>query len=302
MGHFLRRIAHGNQLKLEDKMHIRHETLHRQDWGYAFISKPCAKACQNLVKLHQSDGLKRQNIKHENKINVLVVDFTPVRGKNQPIMGMQGRPSSGPAPMMDAMEKISRIGGTGLKPWLATLYIDHYLAEPVLVGCARRSARMSTKSWRDDDILELISIKRPIEYDGMTMEDVQDNFGDFKPLSFLWSSNNSVAVDKDFWDRVHGPITSDPLTIKAKMVYEYACQCAYGDGTGEPGFINVDRLTTNDAGLSADEFKWGLYIGSKNYQVETSTEFLLKTLYVAFLKHDYHYICNPCGGGCYDAS
>lgn len=88
-------------------------------------------------------------------------------------MGMQGRPSSGPAPLMDAIGKIAKIKGTGLKPWLATLYIDHYLAEPVLVGGARRSARMSTKDWRDEDILEFIAIKRPIEYDGMTMEEVQ---------------------------------------------------------------------------------------------------------------------------------
>ena len=60
---------------------------------------------------------------------MLVLDFSGVRGKGEPIMGMQGRPSSGPVPLMDALEKIAQIKGAGMKPWRQALYIDHWLAD-----------------------------------------------------------------------------------------------------------------------------------------------------------------------------
>jgi hypothetical protein len=71
------------------------------------------------------------------KDDMLILDFLDVRAKGAPIMGMQGRPSSGPVPLMNAIEKIARIKGAGLKPWMQALYIDHMLAEPVLVGVTR---------------------------------------------------------------------------------------------------------------------------------------------------------------------
>jgi hypothetical protein len=36
------------------------------------------------------------------------------------------------------------------------MFVDHYFAECVLVGGARRAARMSTKSWRDKNVLSYI--------------------------------------------------------------------------------------------------------------------------------------------------
>src|SRR5690606_38083957 len=98
--------------------------------------------------------------------HLLVLDFSRVSGRGEPIMGMQGRPSSGPVPLMNALEKIAKIKGAGLSAWRQTLYIDHYLAEPVLVGGARRAARMSTKHWTDFEAIDFIEVKRPIEYDG----------------------------------------------------------------------------------------------------------------------------------------
>jgi hypothetical protein len=61
--------------------------------------------------------------------DTLILNFSGVREKDAPIMGMQGRPSSGPVPLMNAIEKIARIKGAGLKPWLQALYIDHWCAE-----------------------------------------------------------------------------------------------------------------------------------------------------------------------------
>jgi hypothetical protein len=235
-------------------------------------------------------------------IAVLILDFSEVRGHNEPIMGMQGRPSSGPAPLMEAMVKIALIRGTGMKPWLSTLYIDHYLAEPVLVGGARRSARMSTKWWQDDDIIDFIGIKRPVEYTDLSMDEVlayrdaSANSGNAQPTSFLWSSNNSVTVDKDFWRRVKGPVTSDPLTIRAKAVYEHTMACGYGDGTGEPAFINVDRLSTNMDGFDDSVWQKGEYVQSDKFVPSRHTKQLLGDLFSRFYNYmPYHFIVNPCG-------
>jgi hypothetical protein len=101
---------------------------------------------------------------------VLIIDFSAVRPRGAPIMGMQGRPSSGPGPLMGAIESIGRLRDAGMAPWRAAMYADHYAAECVLVGGARRAARMATKSWRDPSVLDFIELKRG---------------------GFLWSSNNS---------------------------------------------------------------------------------------------------------------
>jgi ribonucleoside-triphosphate reductase (formate) len=83
------------------------------------------------------------------KDSLVILDFSEVRPKGAPIHGMQMRPSSGPKPTMHALENILSIKKTGLDPWEQAMWVDHYLAECVLVGGARRSARMSTKYWKD---------------------------------------------------------------------------------------------------------------------------------------------------------
>ncbi|KRW94278.1 hypothetical protein AQY21_20320 [Paracoccus sp. MKU1] len=259
----------------------------REGWGKA-IEKIEVAAALNVLD-------------DEEAVTTLVIDFSDVRPQGAPIMGMQGRPSSGPAPLMDAIEKIAKVRGSGMAPWRATLYIDHFLAEPVLVGGARRSARMSTKWWQDADILEFVEVKRPVELLGKSREEVESYLADLtakglpKPLSFLWSSNNSVTVDEDFWDRVNGPESDDPLTVKAKAVYDRVMACGYSDGTGEPGFINVDRLTSNDEGFDREAYRNGAFLGSLRYQIDDRTRFYLDTLLECFEAMPYHYIVNPCG-------
>lgn len=233
--------------------------------------------------------------------HLLVLDFSKVRGRGEPIMGMQGRPSSGPVPLMNAFEKIAKIKGAGLPLWRQTLYVDHYLAEPVLVGGARRAARMSTKHWSDLGSIAFIEVKRPIEYDGMSMADVAAYRADcaFPPLAFLWSSNNSVTVDGDFWRRVELP-ESDPeynhhLSRHARAVLARGVECAYGDGTGEPGFINEDQLVKNDWGFDAEAFRRGDFVGSQRYRVADDTRHLLARLARIVSHKGNGYIVNPCG-------
>jgi hypothetical protein len=90
-----------------------------------------------------------------------------------PIKGMQNRPPRALA--ADGRDRQRRkLRDAGMAPWRSALYADHYLAECVLVGGARRAARMSTKDWRDK-----------------TCSTSSRQAG-----GFLWSSNNSVTVDQ----------------------------------------------------------------------------------------------------------
>lgn len=227
---------------------------------------------------------------------VLILNFTGVRPRNAPIMGMQGRPASGPGPLMGAIASLAKIRDAGMAPWKAALYADHYSAECVLVGGARRAARMATKHWKDRTVLDFIKVKRG---------------------GFLWSSNNSVTIDEEFRAAVRkihseamrfgglwgvrltvlvgaGRITEDEA--HAYRVLRAAAEAAYHDGTGEPGFINQDRLTKNSAGL--DGYLDGLIAESAKFKLDPETLPLMKALVETCARLGWPMITNPCGEIC----
>ncbi len=197
------------------------------------------------------------------KDTVLILDFSKVRPKGAPIKGMQDRPSSGPKPLMNAIEKMTTIKGACMSPWKQTMFVDHYLAECVLVGGARRSARIATKNWTDPEIFDFINIKRG---------------------GFLWSANNSVAVDDKFWKQ---------KTNHSKKVLEAIMEASYKDGTGEPGFINQHKLVQNDEGY--EEYNDGKFAESSKYQPLKRTEKMLAKLARNAGAKVYSQIPNPCG-------
>lgn len=233
---------------------------------------------------------------------LLVLDFSDVRPKGSPIGGMQNRPASGPVPLMNAFQKAATVKGAGLDPWRQTIYIDHFFSECLLVGGARRSARMSTKIYTDPTIFDFITVKRPIEFLGKAIEEIiaiRNEYAEKKmapPMGFLWSSNNSIAVDAEFWRLLELKRDDDEYgTDKAKharKVFKLATEAAYADGTGEPGFINVDKLTRNDSGW--EELTKGDYVGSRKYQVDEDTTLLLARLARKARRKQYYMIVNPC--------
>ena len=218
--------------------------------------------------------------KHKN--SVLIMDFTGVRPRGAPIQGMQNRPASGPGPMMTAVENIAKLRRAGMPAWRSTMFADHYLAECVLVGGARRAARMATKYWKDETVLDFISVKQG---------------------GFLWSSNNSVTVDERFWHyakmddsafELMNPECEDYVLGKhAKAVFEAVCNHSYHDGTGEPGFINVDKLTWSDEGLQG--LLDGDFAESEKLKLNKETFALSSALAQAFAKSTTKTITNPCG-------
>lgn len=204
--------------------------------------------------------------RHADKL--FIFDCSNVRCAGTPIMGLQGRPASGPIALMNALASIASIKGAGMKPWKQALFIDHYAAACVQLGGARRSARMSVKHWKDRDVIEFIDIKRG---------------------GFLWSTNNSVLVDQEFWAAAR-----EPRHTHARRVFEAAVNAAYWDKTGEPGFINVDALNDNREGM--DKITAKNYINPKVYHdLHPRTVDMIDNVLSHVMKLPYPFLCNPCG-------
>jgi adenosylcobalamin-dependent ribonucleoside-triphosphate reductase len=195
--------------------------------------------------------------------DMLVLDFSQVRPRGSKIKGMQNRPASGPKPIMKAFQKVATIKNAGMKPWMQAMFVDHYLSECVLVGGARRAARIAVKTWTDPDIFDFISIKKG---------------------GYLWSANNSVAVDEKFWkqDNQH-----------ARNVLEAILKAQYYDKTGEPGFVNQHKLVQNDDGY--DGYLDGEFSNSQKYNPFPNTKNMLSDIAKRSNAKYYTQIPNPCG-------
>lgn len=206
-----------------------------------------------------------------NRDTVFVFDFSEVRPRGAPLRGQQNRPASGPIPLIRALNQVMSLKGIGMRPWKQAMYVDHYLAACVVVGGVRRSARIACKSWRDKDVIDFIDVKRG---------------------GFLWSANNSILVDAEFWEQARHPRPS-----LARRVYEAAGGSSYWDDTGEPGFINVDRLHSDERDLGSitsdtylsDEFVAD--IGGLHPRTREMISYHLERA----LKRRYKYVVNPCG-------
>ncbi|MCK7507718.1 MAG: hypothetical protein MZV70_29170 [Desulfobacterales bacterium] len=68
------------------------------------------------------------------KDEVYVFDFSLVRGKGQPIGGMQDRPASGPVPTMESFMEVASVKGRGWEKWRQYMFVSHQLSSAVLVG------------------------------------------------------------------------------------------------------------------------------------------------------------------------
>ncbi len=197
------------------------------------------------------------------KNDTLILDFSKVRPKGAPIGGMQNRPASGPKPLMNAISKVATVKNAGMSAWKQAIFVDHYLAECVLVGGARRAARIATKVWTDAEIFDFIEIKRG---------------------GFLWSANNSIAVDEKFWKQ---------KTKHSQKVLDSVLKASYHDGTGEPGFVNQHRFVQNDENY--DGYMDGKYATSPKYKPFKNTEKMLALIAKHAGAKYYAQIPNPCG-------
>ncbi|MBE9604098.1 recombinase [Acetobacteraceae bacterium H6797] len=215
----------------------------------------------------------------------LLLDFSAIRPRGAPIAGMQGRPASGPISLMRAflslrqhvLEPARHRSPTdeALAPWEQALLVDHYLSVEVQVGGARRAARMATKSWRDPGIFRFIRAKSE---------------------GGLWTANNSVMVDADFWQGVKQARagSTDPLHRHALAVFDEATRCGFING--EPGFINGDKLDDHRTGRAWQKpaFDDGRDLRSARYQANYAGPLLAEAARRA--QHArFPVTTNPCG-------
>lgn len=201
---------------------------------------------------------------------LFIFDCSLIRPSGSPIKGLQGRPASGPIPLMNALAAVYTVKSAKMKPWKQNLFVDHYTSACVQLGGARRAARMATKSWRDPyaDLMDFIDTKRK---------------------GLLWSANNSILVDAEFWKEA-----AEPRHTKARRIFEAMTNAAYYDKTGEPGFINVDMLTANSEGL--EHITGATCIDPTVFDdLHPKTVEMIDNVLGHLKKQPYHMITNPCG-------
>lgn len=167
----------------------------REGWADALVT---------LIRTHYEDGPER----------ALIFDVSKVREEGAPLKTFGGH-ASGPAPLVRMLTKIndtlnerSQERLTGMDAML----IDHYIAECVVAGGNRRSARMAIMHWYDAQIDEFLDCKK----DGKAH----------------WTTNISVEVDSEFWKDVQHPGAHASYILKRIAEGMHA--------NGEPGFWDSD--------------------------------------------------------------
>ena len=137
-----------------------------------------------------------------------------IRAYGEPIRSFGGT-ASGPAALVYMLTLINGLLNNNVGSKLASLdhmNIDHYIAQCVIAGNVRRSARMSVKHWADKDIFSFISCKT----DSARVKQ--------------WTTNISVEIDNAFFRAFK---KGDEHAV---LVYS-ACIDSMFNGS-EPGFWN----------------------------------------------------------------
>lgn len=204
--------------------------------------------------------------KHKEKL--FIFDFSGIRAEGQPIMGHQGRPASGPIPLMRSLAKVATIKGACMPPWKQAMYVDDYMASCVSIGGVRRIARMAVMYWKDSAIFDFIEVKRG---------------------GYLRTANNTILVDKEFWDQCKDPRT------KAYRVFQATCAAAYLDNTGEPGFANVHNMRQNRNGIDQIDARNLLNLQPSGLKLHHKTYDYLDKVLTAIKSRPYIMTPNPCG-------
>ncbi|GAB4584448.1 ribonucleoside-triphosphate reductase, adenosylcobalamin-dependent [Nocardia sp. IFM 10818] len=152
-----------------------------------------------------------------------VYDVTNVRASGARLKTFGGR-ASGPVPlakMLVAVCKVlSDLEGRKLDG-ISAMEIDHAIAECVVSGGNRRSARMAMMHWADPQVSRFINIKQ-------------------QSLSH-WTTNISVEVDERFWEALEGRGDTYPGFLYERSEIDHARYVLDAIATGmvrngEPGF------------------------------------------------------------------
>lgn len=203
---------------------------YNSDWDGSFEVEDSregwADSLVDLIDTFMDDN----EVKHDQR----VYDVSRVRCRGSRLKTFGGT-ASGPAPFARMMIEVSRVmndvrfisedGGTQHLGPLDAMEIDHAIAECVVSGGNRRSARMSIVRWDDPAIFDFIGCKT----DG----------------SKHWTTNISVEVDDAFFDA----LDLDSLTWERDREHARRVHKAVVKGmltNGEPGYWNSSLSNKNE--------------------------------------------------------
>ncbi|WP_327424309.1 ribonucleoside-triphosphate reductase, adenosylcobalamin-dependent [Streptomyces sp. NBC_01230] len=187
-------------------------TEYDSDWAGAFEVEDSregwADALVDLIDTFMSDG----EVKHRAR----VYDVSRVRCKGSRLKTFGGT-ASGPGPFARMLQEVGRIlsaSKTGHITPTEAMEIDHAIAECVVSGGVRRSARMSICKWDDPFISDFLNCKA----DG----------------SKHWTTNISVEIDDRFIQALNE--VTDGRHAEAVEVHNLAVGAMLLNG--EPGYWN----------------------------------------------------------------
>lgn len=189
-------------------------TRYSPDWDGAFVVEDSREGWgAALVELIQSHYREDTQNYHR------VFDVSRVRPAGARLKTFGGT-ASGPLPLARMLIEVCRILSEtpGLRlSGIAAMEIDHAIAQCVVAGGVRRSARMAMMHWADPQIEEFIRLKNKLP-DGSTPH---------------WTTNISVEVDDRFWSALNNEEIAEDID------HANAVLSAISEGmlhNGEPGF------------------------------------------------------------------
>jgi len=150
----------------------------------------------------------------------VVFDVSHVRPSGSRLKRFGGV-ASGPAALVEMLLSVAdrMNAAVGTKPdSFLCLDIDHEIARCVVAGSSRRSARMSMKHWKDEDIERFLDLKA----DG----------------SAHWTTNISIVLDSYFW-----------LALRRKDAHAQKIMRMIAEGAlsnGEPGIFNITKANEGE--------------------------------------------------------
>lgn len=154
----------------------------------------------------------------------VVFDISNIRPYGAILKGFGGK-ASGPDAFVLLVYRVNTLLNNKYNQNLTGMdfmLIDHYIAQAVVSGGVRRSARMAMKYWKDADIFEFIACKSP-----------KDN------IMHHWTTNISVVIDRKF---INALKKGDP---HATQVYDSVIEGMLTNG--EPGFINATKCLEGES-------------------------------------------------------
>jgi adenosylcobalamin-dependent ribonucleoside-triphosphate reductase len=189
-------------------------TVQGKRWDVEDTREGWAKALTNLI-----DSFFRPN-----NDTVRWYDVAGIRPSGSPLISSGGT-ASGPAPLLKLLTDVTAIltaaFARGTLTPMDAMEIDHAIAEAVVAGGTRRSARMSIVRWDDPYIFDFLKCK--------------------KDSGKHWTTNISVEIDDEFLNKLNWLGDN-----KAKEVHAAVCEAMLENG--EPGYWNSSLSSVGEIG------------------------------------------------------